>query len=159
MQKADVITTAIVVTGMIGVYALVAKFARVQNELEVIPTASVHKFDLKGLTLRIDLAMKNPTSASFKIKFPYIKLYYKDSIVGSSQVVNKDITIPAYGQAVIEKIMLDVQLANLLTTAATIITAIQKKEPVKVIIKTVTAVITGVKDLSIEKTQEITVKN
>ena len=160
MQKAEVITTALVVTGMVGVYALIAKYGRMQKELEVIPTANVHKFDLKkGLTLRLDLLMKNPTSGSLKIKFPFVKIYYKDGLVGSSQVVNKDITIPAYGQAVIEKIMLDLPLTTLLSTAATLVKALQKKEPVTIVVKAITGIVTGFTEIPLDKTQEIPLKN
>jgi 7-cyano-7-deazaguanine synthase in queuosine biosynthesis len=159
MQKPEIITTALVVTGMVGVYALIVKYGRMQKELEVIPTANVHKFDLKGLTLRLDLLMKNPTAGSLKIKFPFVKVHYKDVLVGSSQVVNKDITIPAYGQAVIEKIMLDLPLTNLLSTAAALIKALQKKEPIILAVKAVTGIVTDFTEIPIEKIQEIPLKN
>ncbi|WP_207515026.1 hypothetical protein [Longitalea luteola] len=158
MRNADIVTTAIVITGMAGVYVLLAKFARMQEELEVLPTASVHKIDLKGLTLRIDLLMKNPTAGSLKIKFPFVKVYYKDSLVGSSQVVNKDISIPAYGQVVVDKILLDLPLTSLLTTAVSMLNAIKKKEPVKLLVKAITTIITGITDLPLEKVQEIPLK-
>jgi hypothetical protein len=107
----------------------------------------------------LDLLLKNPTAGSLKIKFPFVKIYYKDGLIGSSQVVNKDITIPAYGQAVIEKIMLDLPLANLLSTAASLVTALQKKEPITIVVKAITGIVTGYTEIPIEKTQEIPVKN
>src|SRR5690349_22944403 len=93
---------------LIGGGFMLMKFSKISAELETVPTIKIHKLDLTGLTLRVDVQLKNPTNNSFKIKFPFIKLLYKGATVGSSQLLDKDIVIPAFGEAVINQIMIKI---------------------------------------------------
>src|ERR1700748_3309011 len=71
-----------------GVIALISYFTnmrRASAQLEVIPNANIHSLSWTGLKIRVDATLKNPTSASFKVKFPYIKVSHKDTTLGSSQ--------------------------------------------------------------------------
>jgi hypothetical protein len=87
--------------------------------------------------------MKNPAKGDFIIKFPFVKLIYKDAMIGSSQVVNKDITVPSYGQVSVEKIMIDVPLENVFSVTTSLLKALQSKEPVTIQAKILTTVIIG----------------
>ncbi len=98
-----------VITG----YSYYLKMKRTQAELEVIPDARLQQVNLDGITIRIDLRLKNPTKGSLSIKFPFVKLTYRDSLIGSSQVVNQDIKISAFGQAKIEKILVNVPILSI----------------------------------------------
>src|SRR5215210_5031271 len=123
-----ILATSIVGGGLIAGYSYYLKMQRTQAELEVIPDAKLHRVDWDGITIRIDLLMKNPTKGSFSIKFPFVKLTYKDSLVGSSQVVNKDIKIPAYGEAKIEKILVNIPILSIFSVSSSILKAIQNNE-------------------------------
>src|SRR5258706_13251653 len=105
---------------------------KTKAELEVVPDASLYQVNLKGIIIRIDLLLKNPTKGSFSIKFPFVKLKYKDSLIGSSQVVNQDIKIPAFGQAKVDKILVNVPILSIFSVSSSILKAVQNKEEVKI---------------------------
>src|SRR5215212_2749698 len=94
-----VLTGTLIGAGVIAGYSYYLKMTKTKAELQVVPDASIHQVNWNGITIRLDLLLKSPTKGSFSMKFPFIKLTYKDSLVGSSQVVNQDIKIPAFGQA------------------------------------------------------------
>lgn len=144
-----------------GVVALIRYFAnmnRASVQLEVIPNAAIHSLSWTGLTIRVNAILKNPTAASFKVKFPYIKILHKDVILGSSQVVDKDISIPAYGQVVIDSMMIEIPTLSFLSVAYTIIKALNNKEPVALVVQTITTIDLGWSKIPFEHKQEITLK-
>lgn len=141
---------------LIGGTVYVVRLNKMNAELETVPMVKIHKLDLSGLTLRVDVQLKNPTRTPFKIKFPFIKLVYKSTSIGSSQVIDKDITIPAFGEAVIEKIMIRVPLMNIFSLSGSLIRAVQDKEPVKLNVNTLTTIDLGWKKVPYTKSEIIT---
>ncbi len=123
--------------------------------LEVVPMVKLHKLDLQGLVLRVDVQLKNPTRMSLKLKFPFIKLLIKGSIIGSSQAVNQDIAIPAFGEAKFEAIMIRVPMFSLLSTAKGLLQAIQQGDIFKIGVTTMTTIDLGIKKVPYEKTDEV----
>ncbi|MBI4945309.1 MAG: hypothetical protein HY840_02775 [Bacteroidetes bacterium] len=145
-----------------GIIAGVTYFFRLKRtsvELESYAKVNIFKLDLSGLVLQVDVQLKNPTRTKFKIKFPFIKLIYKDATIGSSQVVDKDITIPAYGEAVAEKIMITIPPRNIFSVSAGLIKSLLAGEQVKLNSKTISTIDLGWKKLPYEKTEEVTLKN
>ncbi len=141
---------------LIGGTVYVVRLNKMSAELETISMVKVHKLDLSGLTLRVDVQLKNPTRTPLKLKFPFIKLVYKDTTIGSSQVLDKDITIPAFGEAVIEKMMIRVPLMNIFSLSGSLIRAMQNKEAVKLDVKTLTMIDLGWKKVAYNKSDTIT---
>lgn len=137
-----------------GVY--VVRLYSMGTELETVASVKIHKMDLTGLTLRVDVQLKNPTRTAFKIKFPFIKLLYKETAVGSSQVVDQDISIPAFGEAVINQIMIHIPLMNIFSLSGGLIQAVQNNEAVKLDVKTVTTIDLGWKKVPFSKSDTIT---
>ncbi len=126
---------------IIGGIIFIPKLIKLKNaspELDVVPTAKIHKLDFTGLTIRIDVQLKNPTTASFKMKYPYIRLSYNGSVIGTSQSVNKDIEMPGLGEANITQIMMHVPITSVLSMAGALLKAVQNNTEVKVDIQTVT---------------------
>lgn len=142
--------------GLIGGTVYLLRLNKMNAELETVPMVKIHKLDFSGLTLRVDVQLKNPTRTPFKIKFPFIKLVYKGTTVGSSQVVDKDIQIPTFGEAIIEKMMIKVPLMNIFSLSGGLIKAIQNKEPVKLDVKTLTTIDIGWKKVPYTKADTIT---
>jgi hypothetical protein len=124
----------------------------------VVPDANLYQVNLNGIIIRIDLLLKNPTKGSFSIKFPFVKLKYKDNLVGSSEVVNKDIIIPAYGQAKIDKILVNIPILSIFSVSTSILKAIQSKEEVKITATLITTIDLGWTTLPFEESHEITLK-
>lgn len=123
--------------------------------LEVVPTAKIHKLEFNGVTIRVDVQVKNPTRSSFKLKYPFIKLSYKQDSIGSSQVVNQDIVLPAFGEAQIENILIKIPLLNLFTSAGKIFTALNNNEAINLQIDTLTTIDIGIKKIPFTKTNNI----
>jgi hypothetical protein len=144
-----------------GVWATAAYFRNIQRaqaQLEVIPTANIHQLSLEGLTVRIDAQLKNPTAASFKIKYPYIKLSHSGHLVGSSQSIDKDIKIPAYGQVMIHDIMVKIPVTGFFTLVFDIVKALQNKQAIIFSIEVITTVDLGWKQVAYEHKQDISLK-
>lgn len=147
-------------TGIGGVFiggiAYLFRLGKTNAELETVPVVKIHKLDLTGLTLRVDVQLKNPTRTPLKIKFPFIKLVYKGTSIGSSQVIDKDISIPAFGEAVVEQIMIHLPLINIFSFSGDLIRSIQNKEPVKLDVKTLTNIDLGWRKVPYTKSDTIT---
>jgi len=157
------LTKKIIVGGLVGAgaiagYSYYLKMKKTQAELEVVPTATIHEINLNGLTIRLDLLLKNPTKGSFSIKFPFVKLKYKDALVGSSEVVNRDIKIPAFGQAKVEKILVNVPMVSIFSVSSSILKAVKSKEEVKITATLITTIDLGWTKLPFEESHEITLK-
>ena len=144
--------------GIIAGAAYLFRLKRTSVELESFAKVNIFKIDLSGLVLQVDVQLKNPTRTKFKIKFPFVKLIYKDATVGTSQVVDKDITIPSYGEAVAEKIMITIPPRNIFSVSAGLLKSLLSGEEVKLNSKTITTIDLGIKKLPYEKIEEIILK-
>lgn len=129
--------------GLIATAAYAMRLRRTGKELETVTTVMVHKLDLKGVTLRVDSTLKNPTSTGLKIKFPFVKLNYQDTLIGTSRVIDKDIEIPPYGEARIEKIMIQIPLTGIFSIGAALAKSLATKEAVKMNVITVSSIDTN----------------
>lgn len=153
-----IIRGALIGGGVIAGYSYYLKMRRTEAQLQIIPNAGIHQVNWDGITIRLDVLLKNPTKGSFSIKFPFIKLTYKDSLVGSSQVVNKDIKIPAYGEAKIEKILVTIPILSIFSVSSSILKAIQNKEQLAIKATLITTIDLGFTKIPFEETHEVILK-
>jgi hypothetical protein len=153
-----VITTTLIGAGIYAGYSYYVKMKKTQAELEVLPDASIDSVNLNGITIRLDLLLKNPTKGSFKMKFPFIKIKYKDTLIGSSQVVDKDITIPAFGQAKIDKILVNIPILSIFSIGMSLMKAIKDKQDVRVTATFISSIDLGWTKLPYEEAHEVTLK-
>jgi hypothetical protein len=144
---------------VIGTTVYVMRLNKMSAELETVPKIMLHKLDLTGITIRIDVQLKNPTRTGFKIKFPFIKLVYNKVTVGSSQAVDKDITIPPFGEAVINAIMVKIPMLSLFSQSGGLIRAMQNKDAVKMDVKTLTTIDLGWRKVPYTKSDTLTLSN
>lgn len=159
MSAAKKIIIGTLVAGAItGGVIYASRLNRMSDELVVVPTVRVHKIAGDGITIRVDARIKNPTRSRVKIKFPFVKLYYKDTVIGSSQAVNKDIEIPSYGEAVVEAMMVNIPFLGLFSLAGDLIKSLQDGTGVKVGVKTMSMINLGWKKIAYEDFQEYTLK-
>jgi hypothetical protein len=145
-------------TGAIAAWNYFSGLRRTSAELESITHINIHKLYEKGLVVRVDVQLKNPTKTKLKIKFPFVKLLYKDVTVGSSQVIDKDIEIPSFGEAVAEKIMIEIPLGNIFSVGGRMITSLLKGETIKLKSKTISTIDLGWKKIPYEKIEELILK-
>ena len=144
-------TTAAITTYFMGLKRTIV-------QLESFASINIFKLNLKGVTVRVDVQLKNPTRTKFKIKYPFVKLIYKDTTVGTSQVVNQDIEIPAYGEAVAEKIMIQIPVRSIFSVVFGMVKSLLQGETIKITSVTISTIDLGWKKLPYEKTEQLTLK-
>lgn len=144
--------------GVIGIITYASKLKRTSAELESVASANVHSLKLDGLTIRIDVHLKNPTEGSLKIKFPFVKLIFQEKVIGTSKVINKDIKIPSHGQAKVTGIMVNIPATGLLSLGGGIFGLLVKKQPAQVEVKTITTIDLGWKKIPYSKSDKSTLK-
>lgn len=154
----NLVTITLIGGGLIAGYSYYLKMKKTSAELEVIPEAAIHAVNWEGITIRLNLLLKNPTKGSFSIKFPFIKLNFKNTLVGSSELVNKDIKIPAYGQAKIDKLLVNIPILSIFSVSTSILKAIQNKEPVKITATMMTTIDLGLVSVPFEESHEVILK-
>lgn len=155
MNTGEKIAVGLLVAG--GVYAGYRYFSglrKISAELESVSKLMIHKLGLDGLTVRVDVTLKNPTATSLTIKYPFIKLLHNNAMIGSSQVIDKDIRIAPYGESHIDQVMINVPIMSIISLAK----ALVSKEPVKVQSRVISTIDLGWKKLPFEKIQEHTLK-
>jgi len=158
MSIGKIVAGATIVGGAIAGGSYFYNMKRASIQLEVIPKAYLHSLSWTGLTIRVDALLKNPTRASFKVKFPYIRITYGDSLLGSSQVIDKDIQVPAYGQVVIDSMMVEVPVLSILSGAYSIVKALYAKEPVKLKTQVITTINLGWSRIPYDSSTDIVLK-
>lgn len=154
----NILVLTLIGGGLIAGYSFYANMKKTTAELQVIPDASLHAVNWDGIIIRLDIVLKNPTKGSFSVKFPFIKLMYKNTLVGSSEVVNKDIVIPAFGQTKIAKLMVTIPMVSIFSVSTSILKAIQNKEPVKITATMMTTIDLGLVNVPFEESHEVILK-
>lgn len=158
MKLRNILITVGVGTGAIAAWNYFSGLRKTSAELESINHINIHKLDLKGLVIRVDVQLKNPTKTKLKIKFPFVKLIYKEVTIGSSQAVDRDITIEKFSEAVAEKIMIEIPIRSIFSASAGMIKSLLNGETVKLNSKTTTTIDLGWKKIPYEKTEELILK-
>jgi hypothetical protein len=144
--------------GVIALISYVSKLKRTSAQLESVATANIHSIKFDGLTVRIDVTLKNPTESSLKIKYPFVKILFDEKVIGTSKLFDKDITIPKHGEAKISGIMINVPATGLLSLGGGIFNLLVKKQDAPIFVKTITTIDLGWKKIPYEKTDNNTLK-
>ncbi|TRU49824.1 MAG: hypothetical protein EWV91_07065 [Microcystis aeruginosa Ma_QC_Ca_00000000_S207] len=145
-------------TGAFVVYNYFRKLNNDSAKLESVVSVGLEKLSLAETIITLDVKVKNPTTSTFNIKYPHIRLMYKDFLIGSSQVINQDITLPAFGEAMFNKITFKVSVLKTLTTGYKMVTALLNGEPIALTVQTISTILLAGKQLPYEKTEEIILK-
>lgn len=154
----SLLTLTLIGGSLIAGYSYYVSLKKTSAELEVIPEASLQAVNWNGITIRLNLLLKNPTKGSFSMKFPFIKILYKDSPVGSSEIVDKIIKIPAFGQAKVDGLLISIPILNIFSVSSSILKAIQNKEPVTITAQMMTTIDLGLISLPYQENHEIILK-
>jgi len=159
-----------ITAGIVGAVAYASRLIRTGKQLESVAKAMVHSFDEKGLTIRIDVQLKNPTGSKLKIKFPFVKVVQvktekengkekiKIDVIDTSKVIDKDITIPTHGEANVNGIMINVPISQIISLGSGLLSVLTKKKSVPITVKTITTVDLGWKKIPYEKSDNMTIK-
>jgi hypothetical protein len=142
--------------GIVAAIGYVMRLKKTSAQLETVNKISIHSVTIDGITIRIDTTLKNPTRTKLKLKYPFVKLIYKDSTIGTSQSINKDIVLPANGEANITGIMIKVPLGGLFSAGVGIYKQYLNKEPIPITIRTISTIDLGWKNIPYESTEQKT---
>lgn len=145
--------------GVIGLVSYLASLKKTGAELETEIKSKVTDFNLKkGITLRADVLLKNPSKRSLKFKHPTVKVLHKNKVIATSKVLNTDYTIPEFGEKSIDPITITVPLKDILSMAGGLINFLSKKQEIPLAVKVITNVDLGWKKQDFTKTQDLTIK-
>jgi hypothetical protein len=136
----------------------IRRLKKTSAELQTVTRVNIFKIGFKGLVLQVDVQIKNPSRTKFSIKFPFVKLLYKDSVIGTSQVVNQDIPIPAYGEAMASRIMITIPLMGVFSLGGGLLASLESGQEVKLDAITMTTIDLGIKKVPYQKTDVVTLK-
>ncbi len=154
----NLFTKILIGAGTVTGITYLVNLKRTSSEMETVATAKIHKLDLTALTVRVDVRIKNPTKGSLKIKYPFVRIMYKEGTIGSSQSINKDIEIPSFGEAQINAIMIQIPLLSLISFGASLLKVLKDNIGIKIQLKTISTIELGFKSVPYEKTEDITLK-
>ena len=152
------LTKILLGTGVVLTGGYLLKMSRTSANIETEIKSKIHSLKLSGIAIRVDAKLKNPTEGTLKLKYPFIKLAYKGDTIGSSQVINQDITIPSYGEANIEGIMINIPLTGIFSVAMDLLKTLKTGAGIKVMIKIVTTIYTTFNSIPYEYEIEQTLK-
>ena len=85
-----------------GVLLYLSKLNRLQGNLEIVTRPKIHKVNLMGVVIRVEVTLKNPTGGAIKVKYPFVKLQYKGKTIGTSEAKNRDYQVPKFGEVSLE---------------------------------------------------------
>lgn len=152
------LTKILIGTGVVLTGGYLLKMSRTSANIETEIKSKIHSLKLSGLTIRVDAKLKNPTDGTLKLKYPFVKLSYQNSTIGSSQVVNQNITIPSFGEANIEGVMINIPLTGIFSVAMDLLKSLKTGTGVKVMIKVITTIYTTFSTIPYEYEVEQTLK-
>jgi len=158
MNAGKIIVGTTIGAGIIWLISYLNGKKKVGDKLDSVTTVNVHSIKLTGLTLRIDIILKNPTEGTLTIKQPYVKLLFEKAVIGTSQLKDAAIEIPKYGVKALEAIYVTIPATGLLTLGNGLFKLLMKKQPAKITTITVTNIKLGGKFINYEKTDVTTLK-
>ncbi|MBA2611319.1 MAG: hypothetical protein H0U95_05055 [Bacteroidetes bacterium] len=144
--------------GVVGLATYAHRLSKASNDLQTVVKTNIHSLKADGLTIRIDVQIKNPSPLKFKIKYPFVLLKYKEATVGTSKVINETITIPKNGEVNVNGIMINLPLSNIFSVGFGLVKNLLQRKPSIITVTTQSQVDLGWKKLAYEKSQDFTLK-
>lgn len=138
---------------ILGFINYVRNLQRTSKELESVTTVNIHSLKLDGLTLRIDVVLKNPTNGSIKIRYPFVKILLKQNVIGTSTVSKQEIKIPAHGEAKIKGLLINIPVTGLASLGNGVLKLLTQNKSLLLTVKTISTIDLGWKKLAYEKTE------
>jgi hypothetical protein len=129
--------------GGVAAWNYVRQMKKMQENLEYIPSVSIQGITWNGITLKVDVLLKNPSRGSLSIEFPFVKIDYKGTVIGSSQAVPKKIRIPPNGEVIINNVLIVIPVTGLFSVTAEILKNLLAKKKVELTLTVMTDITAG----------------
>lgn len=144
--------------GIIWLVSSLVSKKKVGDKLDTKTNVMVHSIDFKGLTLRIDTILINPTEGTLTIKHPYIKVLFNNKEVGTTQLENKKVELLAYKQKILDPIYLTIPATGLFSLGNGLLSLLIRKQPAQITTKIMTSIYIAGGFKSFEKVDVINLK-
>jgi hypothetical protein len=157
MKTGHIIIGSVVGAGLIWAGSRLWNKKKVGDTLDTKINVKVHSIDLKGLTLRLDVTLINPTEGTLTIKQPYIKVLFNKKEVGTTQLEATKIVIEAYQPKLLQPIYLTIPATGLFTLGDGLVKVLLKGQTAQITTKIRTSIYLGVgfKNVEITSTQNL----
>lgn len=116
------------------------KLKRLSEELETVTKVNVHNISFTGMKLRVDITLKNPTAATMKVKHPFIRMMYKDSVFASSESKDKDYEIQKFSELNVDPVYVDLSFITLATQVPELLKKYRSEGKLALMVKTITTI-------------------
>ncbi len=103
---------------------------RLSRKLQVNYRLRISNLSLKGVTLTIDVVMKNPTAGSLTLKYPFLTVMLGNTLLATSDMKNAWIKIQPYGVTEVNNITFDISTLQELGILASLLVPLTTGQPV-----------------------------
>ncbi|GAA5036582.1 hypothetical protein GCM10011506_30150 [Marivirga lumbricoides] len=119
---------------------------RASNTIVTRTTLAVNKVGLSGIELKASVRLQNPNPISLSLQFPFVNLTYKEVSIGSSQVKDEILELPAHGEKAFNIIIQSVGwLALIQTLGSDLVQSIRSGQKATIeLMTTVTTKVNGI---------------
>lgn len=113
---------------------------RLSNELETETKVSIYAVSVEGIELSIDVKLKNPSGGSIQVKHPFVKMIYDNKTVASSQVKDVNLTIPKFGEVILEPVRIKLGFLSMATTFPALVKRYRETGKLDFVVQTITTI-------------------
>ena len=99
------------------------------RNLQISHKLKVSNLSLKGITLTIDVVLKNPTGSSMKIQYPFLSVKLGDTLLASSVMKEDWIEIKPYSLTEIKDINFNLSILDELSIASNLLVPLTTGQP------------------------------
>jgi hypothetical protein len=137
------------------VYGL-SKLVKAGDEIVTEVKGRIHSLDFSQITFAIDAIIKNPTPTAVNITYPFIKIFYKEALIASSELINETVRIAPLSQTQINGIKIPVSYLKLTGIGVELIKKFQDRNTkITLQVMVQAQVLTGVNQLPYKSTQDV----
>ncbi|MBL7911640.1 MAG: hypothetical protein JNJ41_11340 [Bacteroidia bacterium] len=152
----------ILIVPLIGIVGLaiwgLSKVAKVGNNIVTEIKAKIFSVNFSSIRIDVDVKVKNPSNSRATVKHPFVKISFKDKVIGSSEVIDKTYNIEPLSQFNLLTTQIPVQLFSLGPLAAELVKKAQdKKYPITLQITIQTSAVVLGANIPYTDTQDITI--
>ncbi|MEW6469660.1 MAG: hypothetical protein AB1458_12085 [Bacteroidota bacterium] len=101
--------------GGVGAFAYARHLKKEADTVQTEVRGAIHAIKLKGLDIRLDVKLKNPSKTDFKFSFPFVQLQSgKGGVIGTTQAVDEVVLLKAGEEKQLEPLFLHIPLGSVL---------------------------------------------
>lgn len=149
---------SVIGAGVIGLAKFFLGLNKTSAELQTDLTAKVHSLTLKGMTVRANIVLKNPTNGSLTMTQPTVQVIQNGNVLATSNIGKTRFTIGPRDEKKLETIEITIPFTGLFSMAGALLSFVTKKQTVNFTVRAITNVDLGLTTKDFKKDQNITLK-